>query len=105
MSNELLYTPDGPEGTDRAIGLHDRPALHDLAARVAELAARNVFDRDGDKVVQRVRNRQPQEALDIIVPHAVLNQPAILPHRPRRATDAVERAGCKKDDTVPGGHG
>jgi hypothetical protein len=40
MSNELLYTPDGPEGTDATISPHDRSVLHDLAARGAELAAR-----------------------------------------------------------------
>ena len=42
MSNELLYTPSGPEGTEFTISAHDQPILHELAVRVAELASRPV---------------------------------------------------------------
>jgi hypothetical protein len=70
----------------------------------AELPKGDLLGPHGDDMIQRVGEGQPFEALKIVVPHAILEQPAILPHRPGRATDGVQDQGAQKNGTISGNH-
>ena len=67
---------------------------------MGKLAKRDVFCNDSRDIKERMRNRQAEETFEIVIPNAILNQPAILPQRAGRATDDIERKGGAKNGYI-----
>ncbi len=100
--DERRETPSEPQAhqEEHICYRHCRRDCGDKVDFVSKFAGRFVLDADSQQVKEGMGKRKTEGAFNIVVPDAVLDQPAVLPQQPGGATDDVKRKGSAKKNRV-----